>query len=99
MLISGNTLPVLSSGLSEQKGVEPPQSPGRRRDSQPSTRQPTEYIFSGDIEDKSYRSRSSYKSPINIDPANLSAINRYIDTEINNPYKTQKQGRLLDIFI
>jgi hypothetical protein len=99
MLISGNNLPVLSRGLAEQKQAETPESIPRKDKQSGSRQPPAEYIFRGQIDDESYRPRSPYSQPVNVDPANSSAINRYVDTEINSPYKPQKQGRLLDIFI
>lgn len=98
MVISGNTLPILAKGPSEQRHYESQGTVVSRDRS--ASRQTTEYVFRADVEEDVLQSRSTktaYQQQVH--PANLTAINRYIDTEINSPFQPQRQGRLLDIFI
>ena len=98
MVISGNTLPVLAKGASDQRRFEPQQPVAPRNRS--SSRQTAEYVYRVKVEDDLLNARSSAKGyRQHVHPANLTAINRYIDTEINASFQPQRQGRLLDVFI
>lgn len=98
MVISGNTLPAVGKGHSEYRRNEPQDAIVQRQP--PSKKQTIEYVFRADIDEDfsdSASANAAYQEHIN--PANLNAINRYIDTEIDSPFKPQRQGRLLDIYI
>lgn len=105
MVISGNTLPVLSgfSYGAADPGRFDRQQPAldRNRESeQQNRRQTVEYIFRGDFDEQIYsdqQSKSSYNQQI--DPANQGAIFSYIDTETLSTQRPERQGRMLDIFI
>lgn len=104
MLISGNTLPVLSTTytrLSDQDKVDQDYSDSRRfkqSDQQPG-QQTAEFIFRG-VFDEEFISRERVSQAYQqIDPANESAINQYAETRAASLERPARRGRLLDIYI
>jgi len=105
MLISGNTLPVLplpSGNAADQQPLDQSQSSLQRHNEshQQNRQQTAEYIFRGDYDgyvNNDERANKRYQQQI--DPANLSAIFSYTDTQTVSVQRPERQGYLLDIFI
>ena len=106
MQISGNFLPVTSSPKSlpstqDKLRPEPVEAIQRYQDKQQPNHQATaEYVFRGELlEETVSEHRKQAGSQQQIDPSNIVAINRYIDTGTLSDHDIGRQGRLVDIYI